>query len=165
MGYTNEAAKAMRRTGEVPLSADTTGRARMASSFFNAATALAKFAARAIAFSLIELRPVEAHTAGDTLTVAESGSVHTTVGASGTVTLVLPAAVVGLEYFFRVGAAQELRIDPDGTETIALPSTGVQGAAGKYLTANADGESVHLVCTKAGQWSAYGFTGTWTAEP
>jgi len=110
------------------------------------------------------LRPVEAHTAGDTLTAAESGSVHTTVGAGATVTLALPAAAVGLEYFFRVGAAQELRIDPDGTETIALPSTGVQGAAGKYLTANADGETVHLMCTKAAQWSVFGFTGTWTAE-
>lgn len=164
MGYTNEAAKAMRRTGEVPLSADATGRARLADSFFNAATALLKFAARSIAFSLIELRPVEAHTAGDTLTVAESGSVHTSVGASGTVTLVLPAAVVGLEYFFRVGAAFALRIDPNGTETIALPSTGVQGAAGKYLEADADGETVHLLCSKAGQWSVMGYTGTWTAE-
>lgn len=107
---------------------------------------------------------VEAHTADDTLTVAESGSVHTSVGAAGTITLTLPAAVVGLEYFFRVGAAQQLRIDPNGTETIALPSTGVQGAAGKYLVADADGESVHLVCDKAGQWTCYGFTGTWTAE-
>ena len=106
----------------------------------------------------------EAHTADDTLTVAESGSVHTTVGAAGTVVFTAPPATVGLEYFFRVGAAQELRIDPDGTETIALPSTGVQGAAGKYLTANADGETVHLVCDNAGEWSVYGFTGTWTAE-
>jgi len=111
-----------------------------------------------------EIKTVEAHTAGDTLTTAESGSVHTTVGASGTVTFVMPAAVVGLEYFFRVGAAQELRIDPDGTETCALPSSGVQGAAGKYLTANADGETVHLVCDNAGEWSVYGYTGTWTAE-
>lgn len=111
-----------------------------------------------------QTRTVEAHTADDTLTVAESGSVHTTVGAAGTVVLSLPAAVVGLEYYFRVGAAQELRIDPNGTEVISLPSTGVPGAAGKYLTANADGESVHLMCTKAGQWTAFGFTGTWTAE-
>ncbi len=109
-------------------------------------------------------RTVEAHTADDTLTVAESGSTHTSVGASGTVVLTLPAAVVGLEYFFRVGAAQELRIDPDGSEVIALPSTGVAGAAGKYLTANADGETLHLMCTKAATWSAFGFTGTWTAE-
>lgn len=109
-------------------------------------------------------KDVEAHTADDTLTEAESGSVHTTTGASGTVVFTLPAAVVGLEYYFQVGAAQELRLDPDGTETVALPSTGVQGAAGKYLTANADGETVHIVCTTAGGWSVFGYTGTWTAE-
>lgn len=109
---------------------------------------------------------VEAHTADDTLTAAEMyGSVHTSVGASGTVVLTLPAAVVGMNAMFRVGAAQELRLDPDGTEVISLPSTGVPGAAGKYLTANADGETVHLVCTKAGQWNVMGYTGTWTAEP
>ena len=109
-------------------------------------------------------RVVEAHTVADTLTVAESGSVHTTDGASGTVLFTLPAAVPGLEYFFKVGVAFELRIDPDGSETIALPSTGVQGAAGKYLTANADGETVHILCSTAGEWDVYGFTGTWTAE-
>jgi len=109
-------------------------------------------------------RVVTAHTAGDTLAATETGTVHTTVGASGTVTFSLPAATVGTEFFFRVGAAQELRLDPDGTETIALPSTGVQGAAGKYLTANADGESVHIACDKAGEWTVYGYTGTWTAE-
>lgn len=109
---------------------------------------------------------VEAHTADDALVAAELyGSIHTSVGAAGTVTLALPAAVVGMNARFRVGAAQELRLDPNGTETIALPSTGVQGAAGKYLTANADGETVELCCTKAGQWSVFGFTGTWTAEP
>lgn len=107
---------------------------------------------------------VEAHTAGDTLTVAESGSIHSSVGAAGTITLVLPAATVGLNYKFYVGAAQELRIDPDGTETISLPSTGVPGAAGKYLTANAIGETVELVCCNAGTWGVFGFTGTWTAE-
>jgi len=108
---------------------------------------------------------VEAHTADDTLTAAEMyGSVHTTVGAAGTVVLTLPPAKVGMHGMFRVGAAQELRLDPDGTEVISLPSTGVPGAAGKYLTANADGETVYLVCTKAGQWNVMGFTGTWTAE-
>ena len=107
---------------------------------------------------------VEAHTADDTLTVSETGTIHTTVGASGTVIFTLPAATVGLCYYFKVGAAQELRIDPDGTETIALPSTGVQGAAGKYLTANAAGETVFILCDTAGTWSVFGFTGTWTAE-
>jgi len=110
------------------------------------------------------IKNAEVHTADDTLLASESGTMHTTVGAIGTVVFTLPAATVGLEYFFKVGAAQELRIDPDGTETCALPSTGVQGAAGKYLTANAAGETVHLICDTAGEWSCYGYTGTWTAE-
>lgn len=109
---------------------------------------------------------VEAATADRTVLASEcDGRCFTTVGASGTVVFALPAATLGMSVKFRVGAAQELRIDPDGTEVIALPSTGVAGAAGKYLTANADGETVELVCTKAGAWSAFGFTGTWTAEP
>lgn len=108
---------------------------------------------------------VEAHTADDTLTVAESGSLHTNVGASGTITIALPAAVVGLQYMFAVGAAQQLRIDPNGSETISLPSTGVPGAAGKYLVADAIGETVYLVCASAGSWRVFGYTGTWTAEP
>jgi len=107
---------------------------------------------------------VEAKTADYTVLAADNGKTFTTVGAAGTVVFAMPAAVVGMKYRFRVGAAQELRIDPNGTEVIALPSTGVAGAAGKYLTANADGETVELECTKAGQWSVFGFTGTWTAE-
>jgi hypothetical protein len=70
----------------------------------------------------------------------------------------------GLKYRFRVGAAEELRIDPNGTETISLPSTGVPGAAGKYLVADAIGETVDVECVVAGTWSVFGFTGTWTAE-
>jgi hypothetical protein len=108
---------------------------------------------------------VQTHTAAKTITVAENGSFFSTVGASGTVTFTLPPAVPGLRFGFRVGAAQELRIDPDGTETISLPSTGVAGAAGKYLTADAAGETVQLVCVVAGTWSVFGHTGTWTAEP
>lgn len=103
-------------------------------------------------------------TANYTATVKDSGRIIDSTGASGTITVTLPAAVPGLEYKFRVGAAQELRIDPDGTETISLPSTGVAGAAGKYLVADAAGETVYLACVKAGTWSVFGYTGTWTAE-
>lgn len=107
---------------------------------------------------------VQHHTAGDTLKVGECGTLHTNKGAAGAIVLALPAAVVGLQYYFYVGAAQELRIDPNLSETISLPSTGVAGAAGKYLVADATGETVHLVCAEAGTWSCMGFTGTWTAE-
>lgn len=103
-------------------------------------------------------------TANYTISTGENGTGFSTVGAAGAVTFALPAATVGLNYYFYVGAAQELRIDPNGNETISLPSTGVPGAAGKYLTANAAGETVRLVCAVAGTWAVFGFTGTWTAE-
>lgn len=107
---------------------------------------------------------VEAHTANDTLKAGESGTIHTNKGAAGTITLILPAALVGMRFRFYVGAAQQLRIDPNGTETISLPSSGVAGGAGKYLVADAIGETVELVCCEAGTWAVFGFTGTWTAE-
>jgi hypothetical protein len=107
---------------------------------------------------------VEHHTAADTLTVHENGTVHSNKGASGAIALALPAATVGLHFYFYVGAAQALQIDPNGTETISLPSSGVAGAAGKYLVADAIGETVHLMCCETGTWAVMGFTGTWTAE-
>lgn len=113
---------------------------------------------------LLNAGQVKTVTADFTIGVGDSGKTFSSAGASGTITGSLPAAVPGLRYRFRVGAAQELRIDPDGTETISLPSTGVPGAAGKYLTANAAGETVELECVVAGTWSVFGYTGTWTAE-
>jgi len=104
------------------------------------------------------------HTAAYTLTTAENGTIHTNKGASAARVFTLPPATVGLHYYFYVGAAQELRIDPDGTETISLPSTGVAGAAGKYLSADAIGETVHLMCCETGTWACFGYTGTWSAE-
>lgn len=107
---------------------------------------------------------VATKTADYTVTAGDSGRTFSTVGAAGSVTFSLPPAVPGLKARFRVGVAQELRIDPDGTETISLPSTGVPAAAGKYITANAIGETVDIECVVAGTWSVFGFTGTWTAE-
>src|SRR5690606_25911799 len=82
-------------------------------------------------------RAVVADADGATLTAAQSGSVVTNLGAAGAATFALPAATVGLEFLFYVLAAQELRIDPNGTETIGLPSSGAQQAAGKYIGADA----------------------------
>lgn len=107
---------------------------------------------------------VQAKTADYTVKTSENGTAFTNTGASGAVVLTLPAATVGLHYYFGVGAAQALRIDPNGTETISLPSNGVPGAAGKYLEADAAGETVHLMCVVAGNWAVMGYTGTWTAQ-
>lgn len=106
----------------------------------------------------------EDHTTDDTLTADESGSLHTNTGATGTVTLTLPAAAVGRRFLFVVGAAQSLRIDPAGTQQICLPSTGVPGAAGKYLGSSTVGSAVQLVCGVPGVWHVAGASGTWAAE-
>jgi hypothetical protein len=110
-----------------------------------------------------QLLNVSAKTANYTVLTTDSATVFTNEGAAGAVTFALPAATVGLNYRFQVMAAQELRIDPNGTETIALPSTGAQSAAGAYIVADALGEWVNIVCVKAGQWVVQGYNGTWTA--
>lgn len=116
--------------------------------------------------SLAGRGPIEAtvKTADFAISVNENGTCFTNTGAAGAITGTLPAAAAGLHYYFAVGAAQELRIDPAGTNTISLPSNGVPGAAGKYLTANAVGETVHLYCPGGTNWVVMGATGTWTAE-
>jgi len=51
-------------------------------------------------------KTIEAHTASDTLAESESGSVHSNLGATGTITFTLPvSAVAGMEFTFAVQAA------------------------------------------------------------
>jgi hypothetical protein len=109
------------------------------------------------------LRTVVAKTANYTVTANDCGTTFTNAAAAAEVVFALPAAAVGLWYKFKVKADFELRIDPNGTETIALPSTGVQQAAGAYLTANLGGEGCEIECVVAGAWEVNSYTGTWTA--
>jgi hypothetical protein len=106
-------------------------------------------------------------TADYTITADQAlyGAVVSNAGASGTVVFSLPPAVVGARVTALVKAAQELRLDPNGTETVALPSSGVQQAAGKYIVADAIGESANLICLVAGTWDHIGpIDGTWTVQ-
>lgn len=110
------------------------------------------------------LRTVEAKTANYTVVAgSDNGKTFTNEGAAGAVAFALPAATVGQWYRFKVKVAQELRIDPNGTETIALPSTGAIQAAGAYIVADAVGEGCEIECVKAGTWEVNFYTGTWTA--
>jgi hypothetical protein len=106
-----------------------------------------------------------AHNVADYVILAgECGSCFNNFGAAGAVTLTLPPAEDGLWFDFAVRTAQQLRVDPNGTDTISLPSNGVPGAAGKYLWADAVGETVRLSCMGGSNWAVYGYTGSWTAE-
>jgi hypothetical protein len=106
---------------------------------------------------------VEAKTADYTVLAADNGKLFTNAGAGGAITFALPAAIAGMNYKFAVRAAQELRIDPNGTETISLPSSGVPQAAGAYIVADAVGETVEIFSPANGTWAVSGYTGTWTA--
>jgi hypothetical protein len=99
-----------------------------------------------------------------TVLLKDLGKTLLNTGASGQVTFALPAALPGYEIRARVDAAQELRLDANGTEVICLPSSGAPQAAGKYIWADAVGEFVHLRCTEAGQWDVVSYIGTWTVE-
>lgn len=111
-----------------------------------------------------QLRGVEVKTAAYTVVASDdNGKTFTNQGAGAQVTFSLPAATVGQWFRFVVKAAQEIRLDPNGTETVSLP-TGVQQAAGKYISADAIGERISIECVKAGEWDTSDGVGTWTAE-
>lgn len=106
-------------------------------------------------------KAIEAHTADDTLTVVESGSVHTNLGASATVTLSLPAsAPAGTVFSFAVQASQQLSIDP-GTAAIRDDSG---QTADKYKSANTIGASLTVIADSSGNWATIAKNGTWTEE-
>jgi hypothetical protein len=107
--------------------------------------------------------PVSDHTGAIALSSEDHGRVLSNAGAAGAITMTLPPAMEGLEFTFLVAATQQLRIDPNGTDTISQPSSGVPGSAGKYLWADAIGESIRVIC-RGTNWFAVGAHGTWTHE-
>jgi len=105
---------------------------------------------------------IEAHTSNDTLAESESQSVHTNLGATGTITLTLPpTAAAGTTFTFAVQTAQQLRVDP-GTATIRDNSGYTPD---KYKWADAVGESLTLVADANGDWVTIAKNGTWSEEP
>jgi len=106
-------------------------------------------------------KTIEAHTSNDTLTVAESGSVHTNLGTSAMVTLTLPtSAPTGTVFSFAVQAAQQLRIDP-GTAAIRDDSG---QTADKYKSSSTIGASLSIIADSSGDWATIAKNGTWSEE-
>jgi hypothetical protein len=100
---------------------------------------------------------VEDHTAADTLTAAESGSVHTNAGATEQIAITLPTAAAGLQFTFVPMAAQNLVVTAN---TGDLLHNG--GTTAATLTANAAGEFLDVVAVDAQYWVVRGKEGTWT---
>lgn len=105
---------------------------------------------------------IEAHTADDTLAVAETGSVHTNRGAAGTVTLTLPAnAPAGTMFTFAVQQAFQLRIEPGDLYAIR---DDVGQTPGMYKWADAVGECLMLIADADGNWVTIAKRGAWSEE-
>ncbi len=87
------------------------------------------------------------------------GRTVTNSGASGAVVYTLLAAAanhIGWRFRFEVATAQDLRIDPNGSETIR------GGTSGQYLESDTIGDSVTIECDAAGSWKIVEQYGTWT---
>ncbi len=100
---------------------------------------------------------VRARTADLTLTVAESGIHYTNTGAGGQIVFTLPAATltneVSATYQFTVTAAQNLRVQAAGTDTIQIAGA-VITAGGGNVTSNTIAATLRITCTSTGAWTA-----------
>jgi hypothetical protein len=96
-----------------------------------------------------------------TLTVKETGSVITNLGAGDASTITLPQnAKRGCTFTFVVAAAQQLQIDPGAAGAITI--AGAKAADDEYVWADALGESTTLVADGNGDWLSHSTNGTWT---
>lgn len=101
---------------------------------------------------------VEAHTTDDTLTSAESGSVHTNEGAAGIVNLTLPAAAAGLHFYIQSRVAFGFRVKVGAGDSIE-----VAGSAGTTQASTSTAFlTLHLICINVTEWVAQSVVGTWS---
>ena len=102
-------------------------------------------------------------TADRQLSIKQSGSVHTNLGAAGAVTVTLPQNARKGDFFdFVVMAAQELRVAPGAAGAVYI--NGAKQTDDKYITADDEAESVRLTADGNGDWAASNVVGTWTVE-
>ena len=101
----------------------------------------------------VGVAPLEHHAANFTLTAAHTGTVHTNLGASGTITATLPASPpTGTEFKFVCMADQALHMAPGTAGGIYIK--GAKQADNKYVSVTDIGDFVHLVADGNGDWVA-----------
>lgn len=105
---------------------------------------------------------LEGHIADDSLEAAESGSVHTNLGASSTLTLTLPNPVpAGTGFTFAVQAPHQLRIQPAAGKAIRDDNGATPG---KYKWADAVGECLRIAADENGDWAVLAKHGVWSEQ-
>jgi hypothetical protein len=96
---------------------------------------------------------IEHHASSFSLTAAQSGTVHTNLGASGTITATLPQSPAkGTEFKFVCMADQSLQLDPGAAGGVYVK--GAKQADDKYVAIGDIGDFVHLVADGNGDWVA-----------
>lgn len=96
-------------------------------------------------------------TASYTLTVAESGSIATNVGASAGFTWTLPAAAAGLNYCYYLAVTQIITISPASGDLIHH----LTNAANNRITNTVLGETLCLTAIDSVIWVPSDETGSW----
>lgn len=91
------------------------------------------------------------------------GGVITNEGASGVVTLTLPSAEVGMRLTVYALAAQEIELDPAGSELINFAG-GVAGDKVSNSTTPAVDDAITIICVEDGEWLVENFVGDWADE-
>lgn len=99
---------------------------------------------------------VEDHSSGDTLTISESGSIHTNTSAGAQINLNLPTASVsntGLFYTFICDNANGIKVTADSSDYIRIDGNVTSGSGGD-ATCSTVGSVISLVCIKQNYWYA-----------
>ena len=76
-----------------------------------------------------QIQQTKARSASYSIRGPEDGAAFSNGGAAGPITLTLPRAVVGAEFWFYVAVAQTLTVAPQLTDTIGSKGAGVSYAA------------------------------------
>jgi hypothetical protein len=102
-------------------------------------------------------KPVTAYTVTHSLAAADTNGLFTNMGASGALTMTLPAAQAGYNYCVYVAAGQAVYVDPATGDQIAS----LTDAAGDRISNAAAGSSICLVAADTTNWLPLAPVGAW----
>jgi deoxyribodipyrimidine photolyase-like uncharacterized protein len=105
-----------------------------------------------------------AYTADATIGAMNAVHLLTNAGATAAVELTLRPAKVNDWFIATVKAAYEFKINPNGSEKITSADGATLSGAGKYISADAVGETIEAHCFADGEWTITNSRGTWTVE-